>query len=597
MSSRPGTRPAWHDEPGSLYRRPALPDTGHPPVVADTGQPAVVAHSGQPPAVPDAGVDVQPARGLERLLNVRGWPVAVILAIQAALSIRLVWSTTAFIDEGEYLTVGHLELAHFLHHAVMPDVATYLSGSPLVYPPLVAVADNIGGLAAARLLSLAFMLIATVLLHGVARRLLASRTVAFFAAALFGWLGTTQFLGAFATYDPMALMLLALATWLGVRALEASPALRYTLVCAGGLSMAVADAAKYAAALFNPVVIAVVALAAWKEHGRKGGLDTAGALVLAAAVPLTVGYDVSGSSLGKGITSTTLTRTVGTDSVHTVLALSAHAAGIVAVLAVLGAVLITVRRPGWPTVALAWTLAGAAFLAPAEQARIHTITSLFKHVGYGAWFACVIAGYLLAEFSALWARRGRARTDAVPGAGSRPGLRWALAVSTAVVLLAGAYGVTVANGQYRSWANSRVMLADLTRLLPPGGRNFYLFEDPSVITYYLRSKIPFADIDSTYTNTFFYTDPQTHQALENLPAYADAIKRGYFTTIVLSFGDTAGIDESIAQDISTGRNYRLVDVIPYRTSFGPSTYKIWQRIPPRIAHRIPHRTAHRKHRR
>ena len=146
----------------------------------------------------------QPAL-LERLLSVRFWPLLVVLGIQAALSARLVWSTTAFLDEGEYLTVGHLELNHFLHHAPMPNVATYLSGSPVVYPPLAAIADNIGGLAAARLLSLIFMLIATACLYGVARRLLASDAAAFFAAALFAWLGTAQFLGAFATYDAMAL--------------------------------------------------------------------------------------------------------------------------------------------------------------------------------------------------------------------------------------------------------------------------------------------------------------------------------------------------------------------------------------------------------
>ena len=100
------------------------------------------------------------------------------------------------------------------------NVAIYLSGSPVVYPPLAAIADDIGGLAGARLLSLVFMLIATTALHGVTRRLLSSRPAAFYAAALFAWLGTAEFLGAFATYDAMALMLLAVATWLGVRAID-----------------------------------------------------------------------------------------------------------------------------------------------------------------------------------------------------------------------------------------------------------------------------------------------------------------------------------------------------------------------------------------
>ena len=37
-------------------------------------------------------------------------------------------------------------------------------------------------------------------------------------------------------------------------------------------------------------------------------------------------------------------------------------------------------------------LASAGVLVPLEQARIHTLTSLNKHVDLGAWFAAVAAG-------------------------------------------------------------------------------------------------------------------------------------------------------------------------------------------------------------
>jgi len=565
---RSDTLPDWRPAPGSFER---------------AAEPARAAHS-----VEDADLEAQPAgtgSGLDRLLNVRFWPLAIVLAIQAALSLRLVWSATAFLDEGEYLTVGRLELAHFLHHAPMPNVATYLSGSPVVYPPLAAIAGDIGGLAGARLLSLVFMLIATTALHGVTRRLLSSRPAAFYAAALFAWLGTAEFLGAFATYDAMALMLLAVATWLGVRAIDADYGLRYALLCAAGLAIALADAAKYASALFNPIVIIVVLLAAWRSDGRRTALDVAGAMLLAAAVPLTVGYDLGGSSYGAGITSTTLTRSQGTNSVRAVLDVSANATGIIAVLALLGAIVITIRRPGRATVLLAWTLAAAEFLAPAEQARIHTLTSLFKHVGYGAWFACVIGGYLLAELPGLLARLSR--TARAVGAGARP--RWALVtgatVAVAVVLAAGAYDIPVANGQYGDWADSRPMIAELSKLARPSG--YYLVEDPSVVTYYLGSKIPFSHVLPTYTS-FNYTDPQTHKMLFSYAGFADSIKHGYFSYIVLAFGDTFGQDQAIVQDIDTDHNYRLIDVIPYKTSYGMSQYKIWQRIPK------PSRPAHRK---
>src|SRR5260370_6879105 len=109
----------------------------------------------------------EPARGLARLLTAHGWPLAIILAIQAALSLRLVWTATAFQDEALYLAVGHLELAHLQHHTPIPDFATYLSGAPVLYPPLGAIAASLGGLAAARCLTLHSLLLSPPPLHGL----------------------------------------------------------------------------------------------------------------------------------------------------------------------------------------------------------------------------------------------------------------------------------------------------------------------------------------------------------------------------------------------------------------------------------------------
>ena len=219
-----------------------------------------------------------------RLLAAKAWPLTLILVVQAALSMRLIWSNTAFIDEAEYILAGHMELAHLTQHTAF---ATYFSGAPVIYPPIAAYFDSLGGLAAARLLSLAFMLVATTLLHGVARRLLSDRVAATLAAALFAWLGSAQFLGAFATYDAMALTLLAAATWLGVLAAEKSGWVSYALLVGAGFAMALADATKYAAALFDPVVIAVIGLAVWRKRGPLIGSAIA---VLATAVTASAAY-------------------------------------------------------------------------------------------------------------------------------------------------------------------------------------------------------------------------------------------------------------------------------------------------------------------
>src|ERR1051325_10312675 len=91
------------------------------------------------------------------------WPLAVVLAVQALLSLRLVKADTAFQDEALYLWAGHLEWAHWLHGQPLPPFAPYFSGAPVAYPAVGALADSVGGLAGARVLSLFFMLGATVL--------------------------------------------------------------------------------------------------------------------------------------------------------------------------------------------------------------------------------------------------------------------------------------------------------------------------------------------------------------------------------------------------------------------------------------------------
>ena len=114
------------------------------------------------------------------------WPLVLVLVLQAVLSLRLIRADTAFQDEALYLRAGHLEWAHWLHHAPIPDFPAYFSGAPVAYPLLGALADSAGGLAAARLLSLAFMLGTTALLWATTTRLY-GRRAALLACGLFAW--------------------------------------------------------------------------------------------------------------------------------------------------------------------------------------------------------------------------------------------------------------------------------------------------------------------------------------------------------------------------------------------------------------------------
>src|ERR1700761_7927420 len=57
------------------------------------------------------------------------WPLLIVLAIQAALTLRLTWADTAFQDEALYLWAGHLEWAHVLHGTPLPQFPSFFSGS------------------------------------------------------------------------------------------------------------------------------------------------------------------------------------------------------------------------------------------------------------------------------------------------------------------------------------------------------------------------------------------------------------------------------------------------------------------------------------
>ena len=195
------------------------------------------------------------------------WPLLAVLAVQAVLSLLLVRADTAFEDEATYLWAGHLEWAHLLHGTPLPQFPSYFSGAPVIYPPIGALADSIGGLTAARILSLAFMLGATVALWATADRLFGQRA-AFFAAALFAVSGPTLHLGAFATYDAMSVFLVALAAWLVVRAGRATG--RDLWMMAAGVALALANATAYTSALFDPVVL-LLALVTSPSRGRAAG--------------------------------------------------------------------------------------------------------------------------------------------------------------------------------------------------------------------------------------------------------------------------------------------------------------------------------------
>ena len=106
---------------------------------------------------------------------VAAWPLWSLLVAQIVLTQRWIWRTAPFTDEALYLQAGHAEWAHWLHHAPLPDYASWFSGAPVLYPPLAAATDSAGGLVAARALSLIVMLATTAMVYMIGSRIFSRR--------------------------------------------------------------------------------------------------------------------------------------------------------------------------------------------------------------------------------------------------------------------------------------------------------------------------------------------------------------------------------------------------------------------------------------
>jgi hypothetical protein len=511
-----------------------------------------------------------------------------VLVWVSILAVRLMRSNTAFLDEATYLSAGHVVWHNFIHGGSNLHYATYFSGAPVVYPVLAAAASALGGLFAARCLSLAFILITIVALHQVTRYIF-GRRAAFFACAAFATIEGVEFLGAFATYDAMALMLIAVATWVVVSALYHPKSLhtavgtlplghRWSLplgrLLLGAPVLVLANAAKYASALFDPVVVGAVLLVSAALYGWKTGLRAAAVFASVLVVLLSAATAFAGPSYLAGIKSTTLLRKPGTTTASAVLLSSWHWIGVITLLgfAAVALWIVTDRRrelsPGWirpssdPVGGRAGLLpalvlfAVAPLLAPSNQARIMTSVSLSKHVTFGAWFGCIAVGYLLAK---------------VGGHGWSSSVRWPLVgVMLALMSIAGTHQD---EHLYHEWPNSTELDAMLKPVIASTGGGI-LIDDSEVEEYYLG-----ADTDpARWNNTYYlsYTPPGARRALTGPAAFGAAVANNYFGVVALDFGAQKAVDHAVERAIAANKHYRYVGKVPAKDVFGTVSFVIWR---------------------
>ena len=480
-----------------------------------------------------------------------------ILCVQAALSLRM--QNTAFEDEALYLYSGHLEIAHWLHGtALQGDYATYFSGAPVLYPVLGASADSVGGLAAARAVSLVMMLMTTALLYSLTRRLFNER-VGLCAAVVFSVTESALFLGHLATYDAPALFLLALSSWIVVRTAES----RWPLYLLSAPVVALAVGTKYASLLFVPTIAVLAALAGWPYRGLKALIPPA---VFGVAVAALLGgaLHMAGPAYVQGVRFTTTARFHGTTPTLVLLRDCFQWGALPFGLALIGAAAYAIRPHTEPgeriapsggrlrRIALGVVLTGTALLAPADQIHLHTDTSLQKHIGFGLFFAAPMAGLGFARIIGDHFRRAQV----------------GIAIWGAALML----GMMQSNELFDSWPNSRLFVQHMARHIQPGAH--YLVEVDEVPIYYLRGR-PDAQ-PHQFTSTYFiaYTDKQG-QTLTGTAGYQAAIRDGYFRVVCYNGQVTPPVDNVLAHALQASPDYRLAASIPNGND--TVTYYVWVR--------------------
>jgi hypothetical protein len=416
------------------------------------------------------------------------------------------------------------------------------------------------------------MLGATALLWGAAHRLYGHRA-AFFAAALFAALGPTLHLGAFATYDAMAVFLVALAAWLVIRAGDNGD--QTGRMVAAGVALALANATAYSSALFDPVVVLLALLTAFPKPGGKTAARRIAIILVVVVTLLLAGLLIGGSSYVSGISLTTLHRAPGAASAPSVLADGWAWTGVVLILAVCGIIVSWVGRQGRRRTWLLAVLTIAAILGPAEQANLHTAASLNKHVGLGAWFAAIAAGYAVARFVDA-AAAGRTRT-----------LTSGACVLALVFPLS--LGIDQSHAFSTSWPNSSSFNA-IFRPLADRSTGHLLVEDPSIAEYYLPAGSQWQRWSSTRnivlpsgTSSGGPSQNAGVVGAGNAGTFALYIERHYFYLVALNNADTASLDLRIDADLRRW-NYHVVQVVPYGIEvppIGKGTYVIWRYDPPK----------------
>ncbi|HYK34282.1 MAG TPA: hypothetical protein VEV63_20080 [Streptosporangiaceae bacterium] len=531
---------------------------------------------------PSRASDLTPQAVVQRRdwLHCLHWlPLAVIVAAQVVLSARLIPASYASGDEGRYIYAGHQLIYELWHGGGSPFYETYFSGAPVIYPVLAAMADYVGGLTAACLMSTAFMVVATIMLFLVTRELFGYWS-AVLASGLFAGLGLTQDLGALATYDAMSLMLITIAAHSAVRAgtslsgrqsspLDEPTGGRTRWLLTIPVLLFLANATKYMTIIFDPFVIALAAL---QVTGWKAVAKRTIALGLATLTLDTLFLFLAGVAYVRGLLFSTLARKAGSSAVFAAVKVGNPVIigdtwkwiGPILAAALFALLTAVLARRDVKTIVIIGILVFAGLIVTAEGFHLHTVESMRKHDDFSAWFACAASGSIAAR---LRLRGLLSRVAAV--------------LIGCAVLVSGLYYSYTAKSTYEA-GGSPTTLQIASTLRPylnlPNGRFLVGGLATDQLVYLGKAKIPWFQLsDDLYIK---YPIPgrggDTHgqvlgraclrlrpgcMYLEGIAGYRAAIRSHYFDLITMWGGHHIRQDALIEQAVENTPGYVLIAIV------------------------------------
>lgn len=425
-------------------------------------------------------------------------------AVLAAFSLRPGSNTYPFQDEGLYLFMGHRMIDHVMDGVHVTEYpGAYFSGAPGLYPVIGALADSIGGVTAARLLSLLFVMGCVLAIYGAGRDLF-GRSAGLIGAGAFALNGSVVFISHLATFDALAMLLLAVSVKLTTHSATRGI---YLLAPVVGVVLATMFFTKYGTAVFIPGVAALGAALSW-ERLRWGAARRALLMIASAGACIFFVITFWAPDLMGGIVSTTASRQpISPASTETLVVDIVTWAGPWLALAALGAA-VMFRRPAVAVLLLLLSVATAV-----QHIRIGEETSLSKHLAFGLVFAAPLIGALGAWFlsKSLWI--------GVP-------------FLSVVAVSLGSLGLTHSHTFLTTWVDDRAMIAQLREDIPRVPGKAVLGEEPSAQRYELRDEL--API--LWTDTFSFA----YDGVTGKNAYLRAIDQSHFGIVYLTLNTANG---------------------------------------------------------